>query len=172
MKSAEIALLEMERQLIAESKRRILHESIPRILKCLDMLNHEQIWQSPGPTCNSIGNLILHTCGNARQWLLSGISGAPDIRKRSEEFKPEAAYSKADLIKLVKSLHEDLTLFFSNLKLDQLLHLRKVQVFEETGLGILIHVIEHMSYHTGQITFYTKFLTGKHTNYYGDLSLE
>lgn len=172
MISAENAFRETERQLVAESKRRILSESIPRIQQCLDMLSHDQLWHRPGPVCNSIGNLIMHTCGNARQWLLSGISGAPDVRKRSEEFSPDVTSSKEDLIKLLESLHADLTIFFTTLRLEDLLHQRKVQVFEETGLSILIHVIEHMSYHTGQITFYTKLLTGKQTNYYGDIPLE
>jgi len=172
MISAENTIKVIERQLIAESERRMLHESIPRMLKCLNMLSYDQIWQIPGPSSNSIGNLILHTCGNARQWLLSGIAGAHDIRKRSEEFSPDAACSKESLVLLLESLHQDLLQFFSALKLDELLHPRKVQVFEETGIAILIHVIEHMSYHTGQITFYTKLLTGKQTGYYGDIILE
>ncbi len=46
-----------------------------------------------------------------------------------------------------------------------------VQCFEETGVGIIIHVIEHFSYHTGQIALLTKLLTNKDTQFYEDLDL-
>jgi uncharacterized damage-inducible protein DinB len=53
-----------------------------------------------------------------------------------------------------------------SIRVEELIEERKVQGFNENVLSILIHVIEHMSYHTGQITFYTKLLENIDTNYY------
>ena len=70
----------------------IIHfqENLPRIEKCLNLLTEEQVWQRPNPTSNSIGNLILHLCGNIRQWVISSIGGKQDIRQRDEEFSTTA----------------------------------------------------------------------------------
>ena len=42
----------------------------------------------------------------------------------------------------------------------------KVQVYNEKGISILIHVIEHFSYHTGQIALLTKLIADKALNFY------
>jgi uncharacterized damage-inducible protein DinB len=46
-----------------------------------------------------------------------------------------------------------------------------IQGFTVTGFSILIHVIEHFSYHTGQITTLTKWLTKQDTSFYGGIDL-
>ena len=50
---------------------------------------------------NSIGNLLLHLSGNIRQWIVSGVGGAPDARQRSAEF---AAREGADAAALMERL--------------------------------------------------------------------
>jgi hypothetical protein len=53
---------------------------------------------------NSIGNLILHLCGNMRQWMVSGIGGAADIRQRSAEFAERGPIPKAELLSRLKQV--------------------------------------------------------------------
>jgi len=163
---------EFGKQLIAETKRRISEESIERIKKCLDMITNDQIWQRPNKESNSIGNLILHLCGNARQWLICGLTDAPDTRNRSLEFDIHHNISKSEFITKLDELSSDIASLLKMIDVSNLVLPRKVQVFEETGISILIHVIEHFSYHTGQIVFYTKLLTNKPTNFYSHLNLE
>ena len=59
---------------------------LPRITSCLEMLSPSQIWYRPNEASNSVGNLVLHLTGNVRQWIISGLGGAPDIRERDVEF--------------------------------------------------------------------------------------
>ena len=47
-----------------------------------------------------------------------------------------------------------------------------IQGFDVNGFSAMVHVIEHFSYHTGQITLLTKWLTNKNTEYYGGLNLD
>lgn len=61
--------------LLAETRRRLFGESFPRLKKCLEQLSEEEIWHRPNPHSNSVGNLVLHLCGNARQWIASGLGG-------------------------------------------------------------------------------------------------
>src|SRR5438552_3239842 len=49
-----------------------LEKALDRIKHCLAQLSDEQVWWRPQPSLNSIGNLILHLCGNVRQWVVSG----------------------------------------------------------------------------------------------------
>ena len=152
--------------------RRVCEESIPRIKQCLSMLTEEEIWYRQHEHVNSVGNLVLHLNGNVRQWILSGLGGLQDNRIRYTEFIPDQGLSAGVLSQMMDNLDHDLRPVIHNLTEEAIESTHKVQVFEETGLSILIHVIEHFSYHTGQITLLTKQMTQKPTNYYGDLNLE
>jgi uncharacterized damage-inducible protein DinB len=155
--------------LITETRRRIFNESYERIYKCLKLLNEDEVWEHPNENLASAGNLILHVCGNARQWIVSGLGGETDHRYRDKEFSETSRCSKWKLKKMMEELKTDINKVLDSLTEEDLQKMRKVQVFEESGFSILIHVIEHFSYHTGQITFYTKFLKNEDLRYYGRL---
>jgi uncharacterized damage-inducible protein DinB len=158
--------------LIAEVKRRLFDESLPRLQKCLAELSEEEVWQRPNAHSNSVGNLMLHLNGNIRQWILSGLAGEEDIRQRAKEFEEQGPIPKenlrADLEATMKQVEEAL----DKVRPEDLLEPHDVQVFRESGLSILVHVVEHFSYHVGQITYYVKMVKNIDTNYYGDMDLE
>ncbi len=54
----------------------------PRIEKCLAQLNETEVWLRPNGASNSVGNLLLHLCGNITQYILSSLGGQPDHRTR------------------------------------------------------------------------------------------
>ena len=49
-----------------------LESALSRIKHCLGQLNDEQVWWRSQPNLNSIGNLILHLCGNG-SWPASAV---------------------------------------------------------------------------------------------------
>lgn len=49
----------------------------------------------------------------------------------------------------------------TNVNPDELLRKRSVQGYDLSAIGIVIHVVEHYSYHTGQIIFWTKLVKDK-----------
>jgi len=158
--------------LLKEVEHRLFEESLPRILECLDKLTNDQVWWRPNETSNSIGNLVLHLCGNVRQWIGSGLGNLPDHRKRQTEFDERRVIDKETLkneLLNTMSMAKDI---ISKVPENELLQLRPVQTFEETGLTILIHVTEHFSYHTGQIAYITKMLTDKALGFYEGIPLE
>lgn len=157
--------------LLAEAKRRILDESIPRIRKCLGLLHEEDLWYRAGPEVVSPGNLVLHLCGNARQWLGSGLLGLPDDRDRAAEFAREGGMNRAELLAHLAAAEEDITRYLDEADPATLLAERPVQIYRETGVAILVHVIEHFSYHTGQITWMTKVRRNVDTGYYAGSDL-
>ncbi len=162
---------QINQAIIAEFERRVMEESIPRIKKCLGMLSEAEVWYRPNENIVSIGNLILHLCGNARQWILSGVGGQPDHRERDAEFEETGPIAKAQLMLQMDQVAEEIREVLHKLEPTDLLDKRPVQVYEETVLSMLIHVIEHFSYHTGQITWMTKSLKNVDTQYYGNENL-
>jgi uncharacterized damage-inducible protein DinB len=48
---------------------------------------------------------------------------------------------------------------------------RPVQAFQASGISIFVHVTEHLSYHTGQIAFWTKQLKDKGLGFYAGMDL-
>jgi uncharacterized damage-inducible protein DinB len=162
---------EWGRALISEAERRILGESIPRLKHCLGLLSDEEIWRRPGGTVVSAGNYALHLCGNARQWICAGLAGEADHRDREREFTEEGPMPRAELLTLIDQTADDVKAALDRTKPETLLEMRPVQVFEETGLSILVHVVEHFSYHVGQVTYYTKLVKNVDTGYYGGKDL-
>ncbi len=158
--------------IITEFKLRIFTESYERIFKCLNLISDEQLWYSPNKTITSIGCLIQHLNGNVRQWILSGVGEKKDVRRRKEEFIPNPSKSKDELMKEMNQLKDDLMIFFQdtvNLDLSKKI---EVQNFDTTVFSAIIHVIEHYSYHTGQITTLTKLFTENETGYYSGYKLD
>lgn len=160
-----------KRLIVSEFERRVFNESYVRIFKCLTLLSESQVWQQPTPHIPPVGNLVLHLCGNARQWVLSGLGGQLDNRHRDLEFQSQPNIRKAELIFLLENLRVNLRQTVRDLPPEILQQRLLVQGFEETGFSVLVHVIEHFSYHTGQITTLTKWLTDQETGYYHGLNL-
>lgn len=160
-------------QLLAkEIEVRIIDCGIHPVIACIEKLEDPHLQYRPNDNSNSINNLVLHLDGNVRQWLLSTLSDAKDNRKRNTEFDRNNVKTKTQLIEILRQLEKDIRSILPNtIELD-LVEIQKVQCFEETNLSIIVHVIEHFSYHVGQITYITKMILDIDTGYYSDLDLE
>ena len=159
------------RAVITEAKRRMFDESQPRVLTCLSTLNDEQIWHRANAQSNTVGNLVLHLCGNVRQWIVHGLGGEADHRQRDAEFAERGPIPAATLIGQFNQTLADARATLDRLDPSTLLAIHKTQGFDESGLSMIMHVVEHLSYHTGQITTMTKALTARDMGYYAGQDL-
>lgn len=149
-----------------EFKRRVFDESFERIISCLNILSKKQVWYSPNKKTNSIGNLVLHLEGNANQWIIGSFGDQTVIRHRAKEFIPDQNLDKKELIKRLLELKSEMYPLIEALTETDLIKTYKVQVYNEKGVDILIHVIEHFSYHTGQVALLTKLIADKALSFY------
>ena len=151
---------------IEASRKHLTGEYLPKIQKCLETLAEEDIWWRPGPASNSAGNLVLHLCGNARQWIVHGVGGAPDLRERSEEFAIEGGIGSAQLAHHLETTLADVDAVLAAVERDVtgrpdvLLGRRVIQGLDVSVLEAIYHVVEHFSQHAGQIFYITKMRTG------------
>jgi len=142
-----------------------------RIEICLNQLTEEEVWQKPNAETNSIGNLILHLCGNITQYIHSSLGKEKDTRQRDLEFSTQGGFSKKELMDKITQVTLKAIHIIQNLSKEEALRNRTVQGFDYTGIGIIIHVTEHYSYHIGQIAQYTKLLKNNDLGFYADFDL-
>ena len=77
-----------------------------RIIDCVGRLSNDQLWARGSANENSIGNLVLHLCGNVHQRIVSGVGGETDVRDRDSEFSP-GKFSKKCFSRLVQTTTGD-----------------------------------------------------------------
>jgi uncharacterized damage-inducible protein DinB len=157
--SVSIAFIENARGLIRG-------EYLPKIERCLEQLTDEQVWSRTNADSNSIGNLLLHISGNARQWIVCGLGGALDQRQRQTEFDERRMIPRADLLQLVRHTLGEVDEVLDRFDPTRLLASYQIQGTEGTALAAIFHVTEHISMHTGQIILLTKMLANTNLNFY------
>ena len=151
---------------IAKASHFLVSEYLPKIEKCLDQLDDNQIWWRANPQSNSIGNLILHLCGNARQWIICGLGDEMDRRERDAEFAQTELIERAKLTELLRTTIKEVADVLNRIDPATLLEKRRIQGVEVDVLQAIFHVTEHFSMHTGQIILLTKLLTETDLRFY------
>src|SRR5687768_2724969 len=144
----------------------LLEDYLPKIERCLERLTDEQIWWRANEESNSIGNLVLHLCGNARQWIVSGLGGETDRRQRDEEFARREVIARDELLDVLRAALRDVERVLRSLDPATLLERRSIQGSDVDVLQAIFHVTEHFSMHTGQIIMLTKMLTSTDLRFY------
>lgn len=144
----------------------LLGDYLPKIEHCLQKLTDEQIWWRANEESNSIGNLILHLCGNARQWIITGVGSGPDKRDRDAEFAQREVITRDELLNLLRSTLTEVGTVLRTLDPGVVLERRKIQGNDVEILEAIFHVTEHFSMHAGQIFLLTKMLTGTDLRFY------
>jgi uncharacterized damage-inducible protein DinB len=156
--------------LFLETSIQQLRQYQSRIGTCLELLNQEQVWARGGGNENAIGNLVLHLCGNVRQWIVSGVGGRPDHRERDAEFAARGGVSIDELEMRLKAVVSEAADVLGAVTAARLPERVVIQGYDLTVLEAIYHVVEHFSMHTGQIIFATKMITGNDLGFYRHLS--
>jgi uncharacterized damage-inducible protein DinB len=160
--------MDLDKAVIEESRRYLTWEYPTKIRACVERLRDTDLWWRPNEESNSIGNLLLHLAGNVRQWIVSGIGGAPDTRERQQEFDERGPVAREDLLARFDSALADADQALATLDPRDLVARRSIQGRETTVFHALYHVVEHFAMHTGQITYLTKLRTGRDLGFYRD----
>ena len=162
---------------LRQARFRLQADYLAKITAALAGLNEEQIWWRPNAASNSIGNLLLHLAGNARQWIVAGVGGAPDVRARAAEFAAQQTLGKHALLARLSETLAEVDAVLARLATEAAQSdapLQRVcvpQGFPQSVLDAVFHVVEHFSYHTGQIVYLAKQLSGEQTQFYDERAL-
>jgi Protein of unknown function (DUF1572) len=133
-----------------------LADAFAKIKHCLDQLTDEQVWWRPRPSLNCIGNLILHLCGNLRQWIVCGVGGATDNRDRPREFSEHGPIPKVELLRKLDLVVGEAQEALRSLQADRLLKPRRTQAADQTALSAIFDSVPHFRGHTQEIVLMTR----------------
>ena len=142
------------------SAREILREGLRKIEHCVDQLDYEAVWRRPTPRQNSVANLMLHLAGNVRQWIVSGVGGAPDVRDRPREFSEWSLRPKGEVLQTSRGAVRDADAVLSRLTADQLAQPRRIQGFETDVLAAVFDTVAQFRGHTQEIIHITRAAVG------------
>ncbi len=157
---------EIAEAFIAKARSLLSADYLPKIERCLERLSEDDIWWRANSSSNSIGNLLLHLAGNARQWIVSGVGGEPDRRERDLEFAEPSRPTGPELLARLAGTLAEVERTLATVGRAQLLERRRIQGHDVTVLDAIFHVVEHFSMHTGQIILLTKMRTGGDLKFY------
>ncbi len=141
--------------------RRTLAEGMRKIEHCVAQLNDQQLWWRPRPEMNSIANLTLHLSGNLRQWIVSGVGGAKDVRNRPSEFSDHSNRPKGEMIDILKKTVAEADAALARLKPDQLVSRRRIQGFDTSVIAAIMDTIPHFRGHVQEIIHITRQQLGE-----------
>lgn len=153
---------------IERSRYYLVREYPTKIQRCLDVLPGEALWQRGDALENSVGNLLLHLSGNLRQWIVSGVGGAPDARDRAVEFAARAGDDAPALMARLRDTLAEADAVLASLDAHGLREHRRIQGRDVKVLDAVYHVVEHFSMHTGQIILLTKRFAPGRVQFYED----
>ena len=166
--------MELNERLVVEIKKNSIYrieENLRMILICFDKITEKDLWDKPSKKGVAFGNQIIHIVGNMTQYLGSALGEKKINREREKEFKIDKRMTKSSLINMLSNTIQESKKTITKLSVENLLKTRKVQVYTLSGLGCLIHAVEHFSYHTGQIALLTKNITNSDLGFYDRIDL-
>jgi uncharacterized damage-inducible protein DinB len=160
--------MDLATDFVARSRRYLASEYPIKIERSLAVLPAAALWRRDDPTENSVGNLLLHLSGNVRQWIVSGVGGAPDARRRSAEFAAREGDDAATLMTGLRGTLDEADAVLASLDAARLGERVTIQGRDVKVLDAVYHVVEHVSMHTGQIILLAKRYAPGRVRFYED----
>lgn len=160
--------MDIATEFLTRSRHYLAFEYPTKIRRCLDVLPADAVWRRSDEQSNSVGNLLLHLAGNVRQWIVSSVGGAPDIRHRAAEFTAKEGANSDELFAALRGTLDEADEVLASLSAAQLMTRRTIQGREVTVLDAVYHVVEHFALHTGQMILLTKLYAPGRITFYED----
>lgn len=144
-------------EFVAASVRK-LRQDFGQLQRCASLLDTERLWRRANANCNSVGNLLLHLNGNLTQWMLAGVGGEKFDRDRPAEFAASGGEPGSVLAERLGATVSRACALIEVLDAAALEKRRSIQGYDVSTLAAVFHVVEHVSFHTGQVIQITKEL--------------
>jgi uncharacterized damage-inducible protein DinB len=140
--------------------RLTLTSSLKKIAHCLEQLEETDLSWRQHESHNSIQNIMLHLCGNVRQWIVHGVGGEPNVRHRPSEFSERQPLAKTELLARLQDTLAQADRALADFPPQRLLESRRIQGFDTTVLAAVFDAVSHFVGHTHQIVYITRLRLG------------
>jgi hypothetical protein len=146
---------------LIRATRECMSEGMRKIEHCVNQLSEEQLWWRPRQEMNSIANLMLHLAGNLRQWLINGVTGAPDTRNRPREFGDRSNKPKAEVLAKLQATVKEVDGVLASLDAEKLMTQRRIQGWDVTAIEAIFSAVPHFRGHVQEIIHMTRVQLGE-----------
>lgn len=136
-------------------------EYLRRLGLALDVLGEDGARHRSHDGLPTVHHLLRHLEGNVRQWILSGLGGARDDRERAQEFDSLTRQPATELLHQLDETVRSACTVIAGLTEEDLLAERTIQGFQVRVMHAVNHILEHFSWHTGQIIVHAKQWGGR-----------
>jgi uncharacterized damage-inducible protein DinB len=148
--------LDLAREFVARSRFYLNEEYRTKIRRAVKAIPPAAIWERTNEGSNSVGNLLLHLAGNVRQWVVSGVGGAPDTRDRGAEFSTRDGASADELLARLETVLTEADRVIGRLTPEDLVQRRTIQGRDVSVMAAVYSAVQHFSTHLGQIIMIAK----------------
>jgi uncharacterized damage-inducible protein DinB len=148
--------MDLGRNFIERSRAYLTDEYRIKLRRAVEALPPGALWSRPNEEANSVGNLLLHLEGNVRQWIVSGVGGARDVRDRAREFAMREGASADELLRALGQTLDESDAVLARLEPERLSERRTIQGRDVTLLDAVYQVVQHFALHLGQIILVAK----------------
>jgi uncharacterized damage-inducible protein DinB len=131
---------------------RMYDHYLPKLLHSIQALNTEQLWERHGRGINSIGGIVLHICEHVKRNTIRYLHPNKKFDTGIEEYFPQWDVEPNVLCTMVQEV-------FDNWK-RELVNIINKNECNTVDIHSLFHLVEHTSYHLGQVVDRAKRMTG------------
>ena len=126
--------------------------------------DEDLLWQVLPGTTNSAGHLVQHLIGNLKTYIGNPFGNIHYIRDREAEFS-KRLFNREEFLITLEELAETLAYSLSKIPKEAMdaVYPREILSIhpEQTIEYVLVHLLAHLSYHTGQINYARRFFSKK-----------
>ena len=159
---------ELAREFITRSRFYLNDEYRTKIRRAVEAIPADVLWRRANDESNSVGNLLAHLAGNVRQWVVSGVGGAPDTRDRASEFAARNGPGAAELLARLDAVLTEADAVIAGLSPESLTERRTIQGRDVTVMAAVYSAVQHFSTHLGQIIMIAKEHSPGAIRFYAD----
>jgi uncharacterized damage-inducible protein DinB len=159
---------DLAREFVARSRFYLHEEYRTKIRRAVKAIPPEALWRRANDQSNSVGNLLVHLEGNVRQWIVSGIGGAPDTRDRAAEFGARSGPDADELLARLDTVLTQAERVIARLTPEDLVQRRTIQGRDVTIMAAVYTCVQHFSTHLGQIIMIAKEASPGAIRFYDD----
>ena len=124
--------------------------------------DEDLLWQVLPGTTNSAGHLVQHLIGNLKTYIGNPFGNIHYIRDREAEFS-KRLFNREEFLITLEELAETLAYSLSKIPKEAMdaVYPREILSIhpDQTIEYVLVHLLAHLSYHTGQINYARRFFS-------------
>ncbi|MFD1177981.1 hypothetical protein ACFQ3W_16960 [Paenibacillus puldeungensis] len=120
----------------------------------MEGLSQQDLWTEPYPEGNTVGGIALHVCEHIARSCLRLKRMEGELKLHFENFFPKETLTAEEIIAMFEAQLKEWRLLMYR-------YINKEHVMNEDDVHQLYHLVEHTSYHLGQVIDRIQGMTGK-----------